>query len=221
MTMYSYTKTPVSLDRLTQEIQQSSIVTALDHMVLFGAALDIYFKSTLSSEDETTLSSIVTAHDGTPLSENVVQNVAIQSQPSVTIMATPPYGSKTITVAGVTKKLFARNTGFQQAVSVGANTIDYVVSYPWVKLLGVEAINCEALDTVDFKVYDNAAGTYSGVPNVLLNQFAYAINLPKDFYQKMSQFDADLYIGMIIRITYTSISAKTVGINLLMNEVKS
>lgn len=220
MTIYSYVKSSVSIDRLTQEIQQSAIVTALDHINLFGSALDVLFRADLSDADKIILDNLIAAHGGQPLLQNVIQNVAVQSQPAITITATPPYSSKSIVVAGATKKLYARNTGIQSAVVAGSNTFNYTATYAWAKLLGVEALNCEALDTVDFKVYDTAAGTYSGFPNAFLNQFAYALNLPKDFYQKMSQFDADLYAGMIIKITYVSQSAKTVGINLLMNEVK-
>lgn len=140
---------------------------------------------------------------------------------STTVASQPPFGSKTIVVNGVTKKLYARNTGIQASVTTGANTINYTATYAWAKIIGVEAINCEALDKVDFKVHDTAAGTYSGYPNAMLNQFSYSLNLPKDYYIKMAQFDADLYPGMIIKIEYTSVSNKTIGINIIMNEVKS
>jgi len=140
---------------------------------------------------------------------------------SVIVSSAPAFGSKIIVAAGVTKKLYARNIGFQSALAAGANTITYTLAYPWVKMLGVEVINSEALDSVDLKVLDSAAGSYSGVPNLVLNQFAFATNLPKDYYLRMSNFDADLYVGMQIQITYTSVSAKTVGFNLLTNEVKT
>ena len=140
---------------------------------------------------------------------------------SVSVDTVPPFGSKTIIINGVTKKLFARFTGIQQALSIGANTIDYTTTYPWAKIVGLEIINGEALDAVDLKVYDTAAGTYSGVPNYMLNQFAYTMNVGSGFYEKVAQFDADIYQGMILRFTYNSISEKTVGFNLLINEVKS
>ena len=128
----------------------------------------------------------------------------------------PAFASKLIG----TKKLYARNTGFQSALSSGANTITYTATLAWAKITGVQVTNCEALDYVDFKVYDSAAGTYSGVPNYLLNQFAFAVNLPSGFYDRQSPFDADLYAGMVLKIEYTSVSAKTIGINLIMSEVK-
>lgn len=136
------------------------------------------------------------------------------------INSIPAFASKTVVVNGATKKLFARNTGFQQALNQGSNIITYTLTYPWCKILGVEVIGAETLDYCDFEVYDNAQGTYSGVPNYKLNQFAYSVNIPKDYYIRLSQFDADIYQGMVIKITYNSVSAKTVGFNIIMNELK-
>lgn len=143
----------------------------------------------------------------------VIQNTVVQMIPAI--------GAKTITVGGVVKKLFARNTGIQQLLAVGANEIEFIIAYPWVKILGLECINCEALDTGELRVYDNALGSYSGTPNQLLNQFGYSLNLAAGFYMRTSPFDADLYAGMVLKITYNSLSAKTIGINIIMNEVKS
>jgi hypothetical protein len=128
-----------------------------------------------------------------------------------------PFASKTLQNG---KKLYARTTGFQAALTAGANVITYTAIYPWAKVIGIEVINCEALDTANLKVIDTATGTYSTIPNYQLNQFAFSVNFPKDFYQRISPFDADLYVGMIIKIEYTSVSAKTVGFNLIMSEVK-
>ena len=136
-------------------------------------------------------------------------------------LALPPFGSKTMVINGVTKKLYARFTGMQQAVTAGSNTLSFTITYPWVKIIGVEVIGAENLDTADLKIKDTATGTYSGVANYVLNQFSYTLNLSKDFYQKMAQFDADIYQGMVIEVTYVSISDKTIGFNILMNEVKS
>lgn len=54
----------VNLDSLTNEINVSSIITALDYCDSVLDVLDVYFKSELSTEDETTLNSIVSAHTG-------------------------------------------------------------------------------------------------------------------------------------------------------------
>jgi hypothetical protein len=141
------------------------------------------------------------------------QNSTVQSQ--------PPYGAKTVVVSGVTHKLFARFTGIQATVNLGVNTITYTATYPWAKMIGIEVINCTALDTANLIVYDSPQGTYSGTPNAPLSQFSYNMNLPAGFYERMAQFDADVYAGMAIKIIYTSVAstANTVGINFLLNQV--
>lgn len=215
LTEYDFTQQVDYTSVLAINIQASSIVTALDHIGTTGSGptmiVAVWFKDVLSTGDQTTLISLMASYINTAppaITPLVVINNAL-----------PPFGAKTLVVSGVTHKLFSRFTGFQQSLSPGSNTITYTSTYPWAKLLGVEVINSEALDYVDFKVYDNSSGTYSGVANALLNQFSYSLNIPKDYYQRNAQFDADIYVGMIIQITYTSVSAKTVGFNLFLNQV--
>ena len=131
-------------------------------------------------------------------------------------VAAPSFSSKTVG----TKKIYARTTGMQFSLSAGANTCTYTATYPWAKITGVEILGGETGDQVDFKVKDTPAGTYSTIPNHLLNQFGFSVNIAKDFYKREATFDADLYVGMVLEFTYTSVSAKTVGLNLIMAEVK-
>jgi len=56
----------VSIESLTLEIQDSAIVTALDYINSTLDVLDIWFKDTLSSGDQTALTTLVGAHDGIP-----------------------------------------------------------------------------------------------------------------------------------------------------------
>jgi len=119
------------------------------------------------------------------------------------------------------KRLFARNTGMQFSLSAGSNVLTYTATYAWTKIIGMELINAEALDTCELKVLDSTAGTYSGIPNYLLNQFGYTLNMGPNFYIRTSPFDADLYVGMQLQFTYVSVSAKTVGLNIIQNEVKT
>lgn len=132
-----------------------------------------------------------------------------------------PFASKKITIGANVKNLFARNTGKQYLVGIGSNELSYTATYPWVKMTGIECIGADILDHAELRVYDSPAGTYSGVPNALLNQFGYTLNIAPIYYQRTSPFDADLYAGMVLKITYISISIKTIGINFLMNEVKT
>lgn len=141
----------------------------------------------------------------------------------VSVQSAPAFGEKSAIIGGVLKKFYARNTGLQYVVSPGSNLLTYTATYPWAKMIGVECINALPLDTAELRVYDNPSGTYSGVPNALLNQFGYTLNMGPDFYVRFSPFDADLYASMVIKITYVSVGVadRTVGVNFIMNEVKS
>ena len=140
-----------------------------------------------------------------------------------------PFGSKTIIIAGVEKKLYARSCGIQVALTAGANQINYTIPFPWCKITGIECVNAESLDYTDLKVIDATTDTnatppvypYLGVSGAILNQFSYANNIGKDFYIRLAQFDADIYQNMVIRLDYTSVSAKTLALNFILYEVKS
>jgi hypothetical protein len=90
---YVYTKTPVSVDRLTQEIQQSEINVALDVITVFGTEVTITFKAALSEVNEDTLDSIVNAHTGEPLPSTCPQ-VEVTSLPEPQPFAVPTYRTK-------------------------------------------------------------------------------------------------------------------------------
>jgi len=137
------------------------------------------------------------------------------------ITSAPSFGAKTFLLGSTVKKLFARNTGKPFAVTTGSNELSYTATYPWAKITGVECIGAEIGDYADLRVYDNSSGTYSGVANALLNQFGYTIYLAKDYYRRDSKFDSDIYVGMVLKITYNSISNKNVYINYLMDEAKT
>lgn len=59
---YDYAKS-VHLTLLTEEIQASSIATALDNISYENDVTSVYFKDALSIADKTTLDGIITAHD--------------------------------------------------------------------------------------------------------------------------------------------------------------
>jgi hypothetical protein len=131
---------------------------------------------------------------------------------------TQPFASKNLPNG---KKLYKREHGIQTAVSQGSNTILFTVPYPWVKITGVELMYGEKFDTVDLMILDSTTGTYSGVPNYQLNQFGFNVNVSEGEYEEQNAYDADLYQGMQIKIVYNSQSAKTIGVNFNLNEVKS
>lgn len=119
----------------------------------------------------------------------------------------------------IQKVLFKRVVGIQHSLSSGSNVITYSIPYNWVKITGLEIINGENLDTVSVEILDTPTGTVSSIPNYKLNQFAFNVNVSKDYYEHKSEYDADLYLNLQIKITYTSLSAKTIGVNFILNEV--
>lgn len=182
----------------------------------FLKAFDSYFSMECLIPKDPSLSS-----DTVDFETNFKAAGNIKPSQFVSVQAQPSFGAKTILVNGVTKKLFSRNTGKQYAVTTGNNDLFYTVNFPWLKITGVECIGAETLDTAELRVYDTATGTYSGVPNYMLNQFGFTLNMAKDYYSRTAPFDADIYSGMVIKITYNSVSNKTIGVNYLMDEVKS
>lgn len=62
----------VDLNRLTQEIGSSSIIIALDYVNTDVDDCDIWFMSTLSSTDQTSLGTVVSVHDGEPLPDTPI-----------------------------------------------------------------------------------------------------------------------------------------------------
>ena len=65
--IYTFEKTPVNVDRLILEINNSAIVTDLTTVTFFDGDLDIEFDDALSSGDETILDDLVDAHAGNPI----------------------------------------------------------------------------------------------------------------------------------------------------------
>ena len=139
-----------------------------------------------------------------------------KSKGNMPVGSPSPFASKTLG----TKRLFKRINGISQEVLIGTNEIIFSIPYNWVKITGLEVINGEALDSVSLYVLDTPGGTYSTIPNYNLNQFGVNVNVSKDYYSYKSEFDADLYKDMQIKIVYTSLSEKIIGINLILNEVK-
>jgi hypothetical protein len=94
MNSYQYTQA-VNPDRLTQDIQQSSIVTALDHIDTVGTSVTIWFKAALSSGDQTTLDAVVAATINSPLVNIVpalVETVAPKTPDNRDLVATNRIG---------------------------------------------------------------------------------------------------------------------------------
>ena len=117
MERYDYTKTPVNIDSLTIEIEaESSITIELDHVNVSGSDLNIYFASSLSSEEKTALDGIVSDH-----SADVPSNLTATT-----------WDAFTSTVLGMMKELYNNDTlpnydeNFQQFIGAGGRELEHI-----------------------------------------------------------------------------------------------
>ena len=209
----------INLKRLKIEISESNILTSLESIGLEGDDLSIDFISELSVEDKTTLDSLVSAHSGDPIPEEVVPQ-------KVTVNAQPAFADKILPDG---RSLFRRKHGIRQEVParIDVNTpsvtaIRFSVPYVAAKIDEVEIVNCTAQDTVDLKVLDSETGAYTTIPNYLLNQFGFDVNLSDIYYTDTSNYDAELNLGMQIEVTYKNYEAdiKQIGVNFVLHEAK-
>ena len=134
-----------------------------------------------------------------------------------------PFASKTLANG---KKLYKREHGMKATLVEGENAILFTIPYPWVKIIGLEIMFGEQGDTTDLMILDTDTNTYSQAPvnvvgpNYQLNQFGFSVNIAAGEYKEENAYDADLYQGMKIKLLYNSVSAKTIGINFNLTEVK-
>lgn len=131
-----------------------------------------------------------------------------------------PFGEKVLPNG---KKVFTRIHGMSGTVAGAPDNLDFVIPYASCKLTGIQIINCELGDKVNMKVLDTPSGTISGTPNLVLNQFAFDVNMTKDFYEYKSSYDADLIQDMKVRIEFDAITSdllpKTIYVNFLLHQV--
>jgi hypothetical protein len=131
-----------------------------------------------------------------------------------------PFKSK-ITKYG---KMYRRKHGFvSEDVAAGDTvTIDLPVPYNNVKINEIEFINCLDGDTCNLQVLDTPTGTFSTIPNCMLNQFGFEVQLPNGPFKDHSDYDADLIKDMDVRLIYTNNSTVTRKVrgNIVWHEVK-
>lgn len=111
-------------------------------------------------------------------------------------------------------KLYRRKHRASKNCATGENTIDIVVSYAHCKIDCMEFIGCHKGDRVDLKVYA-ADGT------TLLNQFGFDAAMRDEHYLDKSDYDADLYEDLIVRVIYKNNSGSSfdLDINYTLHEV--
>lgn len=130
------------------------------------------------------------------------------------------------------KRLYRRIHGVEIAIAANAETeYTFTVPYVFCKVTGAKIVWAFEGLKADFKIYDNAscsmqiaAGVPEAyrVPNAMLNQFGFDVNIAKDFHSDDSPYDADLYQDMKIKMIFknSTATAKTIGINIVLHEVK-
>lgn len=202
----------VDLPKLETEITSSSITASFDKLLTDADALEVHFDVALDTSDKTILDGIISGHDGIPVVvPDDPQNVIVDSQ--------QPFAAKVLSDG---KKLFRRKHGFGKVISANStDTLTLSVPYAQAKITKAEIMNSLCGDTVDLTIHDDASGTYTTVPNYQINQFGFDVELCDGMYVDESKYDADLYVGMVIKITYTnnSNSDRRVGVNITLHEL--
>ena len=122
-------------------------------------------------------------------------------------------------------KSYIREFWVNATIVAGQTTnIDFIVPYNTCKFSGAEIFGCDLGDTINYYVLDTTNNTYSGAPgsNYQLNQFGFNVEMPSGEYENTSNYDADLYLGMVVRCQYTNNgqSTKYISSNLWLHEVK-
>lgn len=209
----------VAIDSLKQEIEESvSIEKQINLVSASDTVITLQFSVEISASELTALNAIITAHEGVPLEEPLIE------QP-VKVNTAPPFAAKKIVVNGVEKSLFKRVHGANATITANSTAdIDFVVPYAHAKFTGANIFGNTLGDTLDFTVHDDASNTYSGAPgsNYKLNQFGYDVEMPGEPYENTSDYDADLYYGMVIRCSYTNNTNASayIAMNVWLHEVK-
>jgi len=120
-------------------------------------------------------------------------------------------------------KLFRRKYGIRMNCIKNSSTLfNFIVPYAQAKINQIEIVDGHAGDQLDFKVYDTPTGTISTVPNLMLNQFGFLVEIPNGFYRDESQYDADMIQDMKIEVTYKNNDLnndKSVGINIVYHQL--
>lgn len=159
----------------------------------------------------------ISVNSGPELSQSEAVDAIKGLSPKLVNSSSFPFATKNLEDG---KKIFKRVHGVQQTLTTSNETIEFIVPYTQAKITGLEIIGANIGDVADFNVYDNAAGTISGTPNLKLNQFGFNVNISKDFHKETSKYDADLIQGMKLEVDYTGTINQLVCINFILHEVK-
>jgi len=191
------------------------LITAINTSGLQGEYLT---SRPLTSEEITLADGIIAAHDGSepvlPPEPQVVKVVDLQTS--------PPFAAKTLPDGS---QLFKRKHGVNSAAEIApGQTVDtiFLIPYTSCKITEVEVVSGHLGDSVDFAVLDTASGAVSGFPSAALNQFGFTVYITEGFYRESSNYDADLFAGLQLSMSYTNNGDAPVRpkFNVLLHEVR-
>lgn len=160
---------------------------------------------------------------------NYLQN---EMPSSVKVTSNPPLLPFAQKVLEDGQSLYRRKHGFSGECAANSDTVlELQVPYAHCKIDEVEIVGSDAGDLVDLQVLDSDTGAIQAMmgvpaegiePKKMLNQFGFDVFLPDLFYSDSSNYDADLYYGMFVKIIFKNktSSPKTIGINAVLHEVK-
>jgi len=202
-------------DSLMLEINQSTIVPALDNLTVVADVLTLYFKATLSTAEKTTLDGVISAHAGITLDPGPTEVKVVDQSVNY------PFAAKILPNG---KKLYVREQGIPKiTIAAGATgSLIFQIPYSEVKINGAMVIWCKAHDTANFKILDTDTGTLTTIPLYPVNQFGYNVNMDDGKYYKSYPYDADLFLGLHVSIEYTNngVNPIDISVNLDLHEVK-
>lgn len=121
------------------------------------------------------------------------------------------------------KKIYTRIHGIEANVQGAPYNIDFIIPYASCKITGIEIIGGKLGDKANFKVLDSETGIYTTIPHYLLNQFGFLMNVTPNSYVYKSDYDADLFQNMVLRIEYDASEEplpRPVYINFILHEIK-
>lgn len=205
----------VTLKDLENEIIASSISKNLEILSTEGDIIQITFSTALSTEEKTTLTAVVNAHEGNIATEEVIPTeVKVIEE-----VAKAPFAAKVLANG---QKLFKRVHGVQNTILANSTgTIELVVPYTQCKITSLEIMGASLGDTCNFNVYDTSTGYISTIPNYKLNQFGFNVCMAKDYHMEHSEYDADLIMGMKLEIEFNNSTTedKLIGINFILHQL--
>jgi len=218
-TMYSFNKLCDS-NRLSCEIADSSLVTAIAYITTSVAATSIYMKDILSVGDEAILGALVADHVNTPLPDSSVQFIT-------TGKIDPVLGREIFSVSSfsVNTDYEVKAAGFKgTATKTTTTNIDYAIGVEDRYINGIKLLANNGVmgDKVNLMVVDkdNLLGYGAGL---VVKQFGFNWNIdPSVVNQGAEIFNylARIPAGFYVRVSYVSVGTVNdvdVAVNLYLH----